>query len=429
MGVAMKIVVVGAGITGVSAAEWLRRDGHAVTLIDRVRPGDPEQTSYGNAGILASCGVVPVSVPGLIWKAPGMLLDANSPLYLRWSYLPKLLPWLVPFLWNGRRGKVEEIARGLTALTGDSVDQHLALARGTPAERFIETGFYTAIYRNRAAYEKDAYTFGLRKANGFAWEEWDQPKLAEYDPGLSRDYTFAAAMKDHGFITAPGGYVAALAEHFEREGGTFLQGEVADITQTAQGGATVTLAGGARRDADRAVLAAGVWSGRLAARLGHKSAMEAERGYHLMLTGVSHKPPGPYMVSDAKMAVTPMQDGLRFAGTVDFGGVDGPQQKGPLEGIRKRVRQLYPKLEWQGEETWMGQRPSTVDSLPLLGASPKAPCIHFAFGGQHVGLTMGPRVGRMTADMIAGRKPNIDIAPYRVDRFDRNRRRQDQTGR
>jgi D-amino-acid dehydrogenase len=419
MGGMMKVIVVGAGITGVSAAEWLRRNGHAVTLIDRVRPGDPAQTSFGNAGILARAAVVPVPVPGLIWKAPGMLLNPDSPLYLRWSYLPRLLPWLIPYLRNGRRHRVEEIARGLAALVGDAVDQHLSLAKGTPAERFIQQGYYTAIYRDRAAFEKDGFGFALRKEHGFEWEEWESDALHEYDPGLSDAYGFGAALKDHGFITSPSGYVAALAEYFEGEGGVFLQGEVADISQTDSGHAAVTLAGGAQHEADRVVLAAGVWSGKLAAKLGHEAAMESERGYHLMLSGVSHKPPGPYMVGDAKMAVTPMEEGLRFAGTVDFGGIDGPPQKAPLEGIHKRVRQLYPKLEWQGETTWMGQRPSTVDSLPLIGPSPKSPCIHFAFGGQHLGLTMGPRLGRMTADMIGNRKPNIDIAAYRVDRFDR----------
>ena len=415
----MKVIVVGAGITGVSAAEWLRRDGHEVTLIDRVRPGDPAQTSYGNAGIVTRSGVVPSSVPGLIWKVPGMLLDRDSPLYLRWSYLPRLMPWLVQFLWNGRRAKVEEIARGLAPLVGDSVEQHLSLARGTPAERFIQRGFYTVLYRDRAAFEGDAFGFGLRRANGFEWDEWDREALREYDPELSEAYTFGAALRDHGFITSPARYVAALAEHFEREGGAFLQGEVADITQTGDGRGAVTLVGGARREADRVVLAAGVWSGKLADRLGHHAAMESERGYHLTLTGVSHKPPAPYMVADAKLGVAPMEEGLRFAGTADFGGIDGPALTAPLESIRRRVRQIYPKLEWDGETTWMGQRPSTVDSLPLIGGSPKAPAIHFAFGGQHLGLTMGPRVGRMTADMITGRKPNIDITAYRVDRFDR----------
>jgi D-amino-acid dehydrogenase len=416
----MKVIVVGAGITGVSAAEWLRRDGHAVTLIDRVRPGDPAQTSYGNAGIIARAGVVPVSVPGLIWKAPRMILDPNSPLYLRWSYLPKLMPWMLRFLWNGRRGKVEEISRGIAALTGDSVDQHLSLVCGTPAEKFIKHGYYTAIYRSRAHFEADAFGFGLRKACGFEWDEWDRAELAEYDPGLSEVYTFGAAIKDHGFVTSPSGYVAALAEYFEREGGDFLQGEVADIAPTQDGRATVTLIGGARHEADRVVLAAGVWSGKLAHKLGHNAAMESERGYHLTLTGASHMPPAPYMFAEAKLAVTPMDSGLRFAGTADFGGLDGPELTAPLDGIRKRVRDIYPNLKWDGEETWMGQRPSTVDSLPLLGASPKAPAIHFAFGGQHLGLTMGPRLGRMTADLISGRKPNIDIAAYRVDRFDRH---------
>jgi D-amino-acid dehydrogenase len=147
--------------------------------------------------------------------------------------------------------------------------------------------------------------------------------------------------------------------------------------------------------------------------------LEAERGYHIMLKNPSHMPPSPYSFVAAKIAVTPMQEGLRFAGVVDLSGVDGPPLKAPLEGIRKRIHQLYPRLTWEGEETWMGRRPSTADSLPLLGPSPRAPAIHFAFGGQHLGLTMGARLGRMTADMIGGRKPNIDIAPYRVNRFDR----------
>jgi hypothetical protein len=131
----LNIVVAGGGITGVSTAEWLRRDGHDVTLIDRIAPGDSGQTSYGNAGILARCAVVPVPVPGVWKKAPKMLLDPDGPLFLRWSYLPRLLPWLIPFLRNGRRDKVEAIADGLMPLIDDTLEQHLALARGTPAAR------------------------------------------------------------------------------------------------------------------------------------------------------------------------------------------------------------------------------------------------------------------------------------------------------
>ncbi len=345
----MRVIVVGAGITGVSAAEWLRRDGHAVTLVDRVRPGDPAQTSYGNAGILSAAGVVPIATPGLIWQVPGMLLDPDSPLYLRWGYLPRLMPWLARFLWNGRRARVEEIARALASLSRDSVEQHLALAADTPAARFIERGHCPMVYRDRRAFERDGFGFALRRANGFHWEEWDRTRLAEHDPELSERYNFAAALTDHGMVTSPGGYVAALAEHFERQGGRFLQGAVAGIEQAPGGRAAVTLTGGARREADRVVLAAGVWSAPLARALGHEPAMESERGYHLVLERPSHKPPGPMLVVEAKIGVSPMLDGLRLAGTVDFGGVDGPPLRAPVEALRRRVGQIYPNLAWQGE--------------------------------------------------------------------------------
>ncbi len=416
----MKIIVVGAGITGVAAAEWLRRDSHAVTLIDRVPPGDPAQTSYGNAGMISSSGVLPVSMPGLIWKVPGMLLDPDSPLYLRWSYLPRIMPWMVRFLWNGRREKVVEIANGMAGVIADAPEQHEALARGTPAEKYLRRGPYVFLYPDRKTFQKDAFGFGLRRDHGITWEEWDRTKLAEWDPALSPYFGLAVAIDGGAYVTAPGPYVAALGDAFQREGGTFLQGEVAEITPMSDGRASVTLIGGAVKEADRVVLAAGAWSGRLAKKLGHEAWLEAERGYHLVLKSPSHLPPTPYSFVAAKIVASPMEGGLRLAGTVDLSGLDEPPLEAPIAGLRKRIHQLYPSLTWDGEETWMGQRPSTVDSLPLLGASPKAPAVHFAFGGQHLGLTMGARLGRMTADLIAGRKPNIDITPYRVDRFDRN---------
>ncbi len=150
----MKVIVVGAGITGVSAAVWLRRDGHEVVLIDRVSPGDPTQASYGNCGIVGRSSVVPVSLPGLIWQAPGMLFDPDTLLYLRWRYLPRLMPWMVRFLWNGRRSKVFEIAEGLAPLVRDSDEQHSSLIAGTPAERFLHRGHYVTIFRDHISFEK-----------------------------------------------------------------------------------------------------------------------------------------------------------------------------------------------------------------------------------------------------------------------------------
>lgn len=413
----MEIIVAGGGITGVSAAEWLRRDGHDVTLIDRIAPGDSGQASYGNAGILSRCAVVPVPVPGLWKKAPGMLLDPDGPLFLRWSYLPRLLPWLIPFLRNGRREHVEAIAGALASLIGDTVEQHQSLARGTPAERWITTGDYSYLYPDRAAFQGDAFGFALRKAHGFGWEERDRDSLLEIDPDIGPDYAFAATFKDCGWITDPGRYVADLAAWFEGQGGRLRKAEISEILPL-DGGRAAVVADGERIEADRVVLAAGAWSARLARALGHEPALETERGYHVRLRGPSIRPPHPYMLADAKCAVTPMEAGLRCAGLAEFGGLDAPASKAPIELLKRRVRRLYPALTWEAEDSWLGHRPSTIDSLPLIGPSPRAPGVVFAFGGQHLGLTMGPKTGRLVADLIGGRNPNIDMTPYKVGRFD-----------
>ncbi|GMG84648.1 FAD-binding oxidoreductase [Paralimibaculum aggregatum] len=412
----MRIAVLGAGITGVATAEWLRRDGHEVELIDRIEPGDPRQTSFGNAGILAANAVVPVPVPGLLAKAPRMLLDPDGPLFLRWSYLPRLLPWLTRFLAHGRLAEVERISRMLGALVLDSVDQHRRLAEGTGAERHIGDGHYTFLYPDRAAWEKDKLGNRLRQEAGIRCETLDRAALTAADPELGPDYGFAATFRDSGNVTDPGAYTAALFAHFIREGGRFRRAEVEDVRPDGEG--VMIRAGGEEIAADRAVLAMGAWSGRLAERLGHRAGMESERGYHLMLENPSHMPPGPYMLTDRKCAASPMEGGLRLAGLAEFGGLAAGPSAAPTALQRRAVRRLYPRLTWEGESVWLGHRPSTVDSLPMLGQAPKAPGVYFAFGAQHLGLTMAPKTGRLIADMIAGRPPNIDLADCRVGRFD-----------
>lgn len=413
----MDIIVVGGGITGVSTAEWLRRDGHRVTMIDRTAPGDSGQTSYGNAGLLARCAVVPVPTPDVWKKAPAMLLRSDGPLFVRWSYLPRLLPWLIPFLLTGRRGRVEQIAAALLPLIEDSVDQHKALVRGTPAERRIRIGEYSYLYKDRKAFRRDTFSFDLYRQFGIEWEERERDTLLDIDPALGPAYGFAAVFKDHGWIADPGRYVADLAAWFEAQGGVLRRAEVSNIVPLEDGRAAV-VAGGERLEADRVVLATGAWSAKLANRLGHAVALESERGYHLWLRGPSVTPPHPYMLADSKFVATPMDGTLRCAGLVEFGGLDAPASRAPVELLRRGVRKLYPALEWEAEDSWLGHRPSTTDSLPLLGPSPKAPGILWAFGAQHLGLTMGPKTGRLLADMIGGRTPNIEMAPYRVGRFD-----------
>lgn len=344
--------------------------------------------------------------------APVMLFDSGSPLFLKWRYLPRLLPWLVPFLLNARRSKLGPIVRAIAALTEDSVEQHMALARGTVAEKFIKTGDYAFLYRDRAAFLKESALTEMRRSVGFTPHEANASELFSRDPNLSERYSFAAIYPDHGWLTSPGGYVAALGAHFQRHGGHFHLGEVVAIENKS-----VILQGGKKLTADKIILAGGAWSGHLTARLGMRAKIESERGYHVFLRGANIMPPHPIMVTDAKFVATPMDGGLRCAGIVEFGGLDAPPSEKPIALLKKRIKQVYPHLTWDACETWMGHRPSTPDSLPHLGAIKGAPDVICAFGAQHVGLTVGPRLGRLAAGLALGQKPNIDLSPYRPDRF------------
>ncbi len=405
-------IVIGAGITGVATALCLARDGCRVTLIDRNPPGDPAQASFGNGGLLARASIIPVQEPGLIWRAPGMLADRDAPLFLRWPYLPRLAPWLVPFLRNGAAERLDRIVPALWALTRDTVEAHRALAAGTPAERFITSGSYGYLFADRAAFAQEVEGYRRKAALGITW---DERAAAEVDPALGRDYGFAAVLGEHGWISHPGRYVAALASAAKAAGAAVLRGEVRDLRATATGVAVET--GDGRLTADRAVLAAGVWSGGLAKRLGLRVPIESERGYHIMLEAPSHRPPFPLMLTDRAVLVTPMEGALRFAGVVEFGGTAAPPSEAPFALIRRAIRRAYPDLTWESETTWMGHRPTLTDSLPALGPVPGAPAVICAFGGQHLGLTMGPRLGRLAADLVAGRRANIDLAPYAPGRF------------
>lgn len=407
-------IVVGAGITGVAAALNLVRDGWSVTLIDREAPGARGQASFGNAGLLAQGSIVPAQEPGLIWRVPRLLLDPDAPLFLLWRQLPRMLPWLAAFLRNGSRERIARIVPATLALTHDTVEAHRTLARGTDAERLIRTGPYAYLFSDRDAFAAEGFAFGLKAAHGLVWQEGAAQQI---DPHIGAAYRFAAVLPDHGWILDPGAYVAALADAVREGGGTVLQATVRAL-RPAGIGAVVETDGGAL-SADLVVLAAGAWSGRLTAGLGLHAPVESKRGYHLMLRGATRRPPHPCMLNDAAVVMTPMRDGLRLAGLVELGGTEAPPSEAPLRLIRRAARRAYPDLEWETEDSWMGHRPTLPDSLPMLGAVPGAPAVLCAFGSQHLGLTIGPRLGRLVADLAAGRRPNLDLAPYDPGRFAR----------
>ncbi len=407
------VVVVGAGIVGVSTAIWLARAGRAVTLLDRLAPG--EGTSHGNAGILAACAMVPVTVPGLISKAPGYLFDKNFPLFLRWSYLPRLAPWLKQYLSYANDTDTPQIAEGLTTIVADSVEQHQALAGNTAADSWLVPSDYQFAYLSKDSFDADSYVWNLRRRAGFNPELVTGAAVHEKEPLLGPDINLLAVCQDHGYVRSPGRYVKTLAEVFKELGGKVRQADVLDF-EHIDGKVSAVHTSSGTIECTNLVLATGVWSAELGRKLGVKIPLESERGYHVIFKNPSAMVNSPTMVTTGKFVATPMHDGMRCAGIVELGGLDAGPSRAPLELLMRQAKKTFPDLTYSDTEEWLGHRPAPADSLPFIGEIGSSG-VYMGLGHHHIGLTGGPKTGRMISDLITGDLLEDDIAPFNPMRF------------
>lgn len=410
---AERTVVVGAGIVGVSTALWLARAGRNVTLVDRLEPG--EGTSHGNGGVLAACAMVPVTSPGLVGKAPGLLMNSEFPLFMRWSYLPKLAPWLWRYLSYANDSDTRRIAEHLTFIVGDTVEQHQDLAGNTQADKWLVPSDYQFAYRTRADFEADAYTWSLRRDNGFIPQIIEGSAVQEKEPALGPEINCLAVVSNHGHITSPGLYVKSLAEVFKGLGGQILQADVSDI-EYVDGKISAVVTSQGSITCNSAVIATGVWSGQLGKILGIKIPMEAERGYHVIFKNPSTNLNSPTMVASGKFVATPMHDGMRCAGIVEFGGLEAGPSTGPIELLMRHAKRTFPDMTYSDTVEWLGHRPAPADSLPFIGQVGQTG-VYTAFGHHHIGLTGGAKTGRLVADLICGEAAPESLAAFRPERF------------
>jgi D-amino-acid dehydrogenase len=414
-----KIVgVIGAGMVGITAASFLQRDGHTVFVLDPGAPG--EGTSFGNAGCLNGSSVVPMSMPGTIRNVPGWLLDPLGPLAIRWRYLPVVAPWLVRFIRAGAADRVKAQARALRALLAPSVETLLPLARSAGVADLIHRAGHLWVYRTEESYAKDQAAWRLRRDNGVVVTELDADQLRQTEPALSREFTRGVLVEENGHLGNPHRMVRGLAEELQRNGSEI---HVARATGFALEGGRLKAIRSDRGEfaCDAAVVAAGAWSKPLAAALGDRVPLETERGYHIMIRNPEVMPRLPVADADGKFVGTPMETGLRFAGTVELAGLEAPPDWRRARILLEQGRRLLPglKASYREEElsVWMGHRPSLPDSLPCLGPSARSPDVIYAFGHGHVGMAASPMTGKLVADLVAGRAPGIDIAPFRAARF------------
>ncbi len=415
------VAVIGAGIVGAACALELIRDGHQVTLIEPGDPGGEQAASYGNGAWLSPSSVVPPSMPGLWRRVPGFLADPLGPLAIRWQHLPRLAPWLLRFVRAGSTvTRVEATARALRPLVADAPERHRRLAEEAGVPEMIDRRGLLYVFPSRADFVHEALAWRLRRDNGVQWLELDADELRQQEPELDRRYTFGVLVQAGGNCTDPGGYVAALVRHAQDHGAALLRAGATGLRIRARRlQAVLTSAGEIACDA--AVLCAGARSRTLARAAGDRVPLETERGYHAVITQPGTGPRHPVMPSDGKMCATPTQGGLRIAGQVELASLDAAPDWRRAEILRDYALRAFPNLPRDlppdRVRFWMGHRPSTPDGLPVIGPASGCPDVLHAFGHGHVGLASGPVTGRLVADLLGGRPPIIDPAPYSARRF------------
>ena len=345
-------IVVGAGIVGVCSALYLQREGFRVTLIERDEPGDA--CSAGNAGNLGTSSCVPYSLPGMIWKVPGLLLNRTSPLKVRPSHFPRALPWFLRFLRAGKRQTVEDIADALRSLMGRLHDAYAPLIDDAGAQDLVKQLGRIQVHESEKGFAGSAYAMDIRRRRGIEIETLTGDEVREIEPALGSNVVAGYYIREGSHCPNPSRLVKTFAECLVRNGGTLLRQTVRGLEDGADGtGCVVTDAG--RHAADAVVLAAGAWSGPLARGLGARVPLQAERGYNTTLPNSGIELKMPITGGDHFVSMVPMEDGLRVHGIGEFAPVDAPPDW-PFWG---RIRSRWSS---RARATWCGFRAPSASS-------------------------------------------------------------------
>ena len=411
------VAVVGAGIVGAACAFSLSAAGMSVVLIDR---GDRRAAaSWGNAGHFAYAEVFPLATPRLWAQLPRMLLSGTSPLRISPGALWTTMPWLARFMFNTRPAQVHRAGAALASLLGPSRDAWRRLAEASGVSDLIRTGPVLVVGRSRAALEsRRAFVNAIRR-QGFAVDELDADAARAIEPTLRSTIAGAFAYRDAQYCVDPGALTGRLAQASAAAGCSIAQD---DIERIVPGSGEIVAFGASERRylARRCVVAAGIRSRELLKGLRLRVPLAAERGYHLMVPYRAGQPvPSvPIIGARPEFVITPMSEGLRLAGTVEFASPDSPPAWARATMLTRLAQELVGPLEVPADAPrWMGNRPTLPDSLPVIGALGRAPSVIAAFGHQHLGLTLAAITADMVRAIALGQPSPVPLQPFALERF------------
>ncbi len=409
-------IVIGAGVAGLCTALYLQRAGRAVVVIDPLPPASG--ASFGNAGLISADTSVPIALPGMLRKVPGWLTDRLGPLSVDPRYFPKALPWLLRWIEASRMPRVLQISDAMRALHRTTFDCWKELLGQTRFYDLVRPVGQVHVWEMEAESPAAALERTLRERQGIRAEPLTADDLRQLFPGINRRVARGMLIPGNGFTVNPQRLVATLGELFVEAGGTLLQERAMKLIPREGGGYTV-MTNTAWRSGAEVVIAAGAWSRQLLDPLGIRIPLETERGYHAMLTAPGIELKMPISNKSRAFGVTPMEHGLRVAGTVEIAGLEAPPNEERAKVLLEHVQGMFPEVDTREHRFWMGFRPSTPDSLPILGEAPGQRGLYLALGHGHFGMTGGPPSGKIVSQLILGQAPEIDVAPYAAERFQR----------
>jgi len=408
------VIVIGAGVIGISAAIAAQARGLSVTVLDREGPA--AGASAGNAGAFAFTDILPLASPGIMRKAPRWLLDPLGPLSVPPAYALRIVPWMFRFWRACSSARVASSTSAQTALMDLSKSELEPFLQQTGTLDMLRRDGNLQVYESKAEFEASLPGWQAREKHGIAFQHLDPAGMAAIQPGLSARFIQGTFTPGWYSIADPKLYTLALSDHFREKGGEIERAEVTALRPDGDG-VDVVAAGDERRRAGQVVLAAGAFSHRIARTVGERIPLETERGYNTTLPVGAFDLRTQVTFGGYGFVVSRLSTGIRVGGAVELGGLELPPDFRRSQAMLKKAQAFLPGLKTDGGKEWMGFRPSLPDSLPAIGRALSSRRIIFAFGHGHLGLTQSAGTARLVADLLTDRPLSIDMAPFSPQRF------------
>ena len=411
-----RVVILGGGVIGMCSAYYALRRGFRVTVIEREQAGG-DNCSMGNAGMIVPSHFIPLAAPGMISKGLRWMFNRESPFYVRPRLDLSLARWGWLFYRNSTRRHVEETRELLRDL---NLESRRLFAELAAEEDFgLEKRGMLMLCKTAKGLDGEAEVAAEAREIGLEAEVLDAAAAARLDPGITMDVAGAVYFPQDCHLD-PARFMAALRRRVEALGGEITSGVEIDGIETKSGRVIALMGNGHRFEGDEFVVAGGSWTPGLLEKAGIKLPLQAGKGYSLTLPSPPELPSICSIFVEAKVAITPMGGSLRFAGTMEVGGLDLSVDPVRVRGIVKSVHSYFPRFsesDFEGVKPWAGLRPVSPDGIPYLGKAPQLPNLTIATGHALMGLSLGPVTGRLVADLLAEEQPLREIARMSPMRF------------